>query len=233
MADDILRSCGLLENVQYLKNKAQETSASRPDFTFLLPEGHKFHMDVKFPLDNYLRMANSSTDDERSRYKNDFLRDVKGRIKEVQKRDYINPDESTLDYVLLFIPNEQVYGFIHESWPGLIDDTLKQKVVLCSPFTLYAVISVVRQAFENFHFSKATQEIIKLLGNFGAAFDKFKDRFQELGKQLKKASDTYEDITQVSYKRLDSSLAKIEKLRQGGDVPETQKLPTSAVKNND
>lgn len=232
MADDILRAAGLQENIQYLKNRSQDTSASRPDFTFLLPEGHKFHMDVKFPLDNYLRMSNAASDGDRERFKSDFLRDVKGRIKEIQKRDYINPDESTLDYVLLFIPNEQVYGFIHESWPGLIDDALKQKVVLCSPFTLYAVISVVRQSFENFHFAKATQEITRLLGSFSASFDKFKDRFSELGKQLKKASDTYDDITLVSYKRLDTSLDKIAKLRSGGEDPTPPQLPPARTAKN-
>src|SRR5207245_123498 len=90
MADDILRASGLQENVQYLKNRAQENSASRPDFTFLMPDGHKLNMDVKFPLDNYLRLVNASADEERERFKDQFLRDVKNRIKEIQKRDYIN-----------------------------------------------------------------------------------------------------------------------------------------------
>ena len=78
------------------------------------------------------------------------------RIKEIQNREYINPAEGTLDFVLLFIPNEQVYSFVQRNSPGLMDEALKQKVVLCSPFTLYAMLSVIRQAFENFHYEKAT-----------------------------------------------------------------------------
>ncbi|MDE2237716.1 MAG: DNA recombination protein RmuC, partial [Elusimicrobia bacterium] len=76
MADDILRASGLKEGVQYLKNRAQDTSATRPDFTFLLPEGHRLHMDVKFPLDNYLRMSGAAAPEERARFKAEFLRDV-------------------------------------------------------------------------------------------------------------------------------------------------------------
>ncbi|MBI3566008.1 MAG: DNA recombination protein RmuC, partial [Elusimicrobia bacterium] len=82
MADDILRASGLQEGTQYLKNRALDTSASRPDFTFLLPEGKKLNMDVKFPLDNWLRFSHAATDEERARFKKDFEKDVKARVKE-------------------------------------------------------------------------------------------------------------------------------------------------------
>ncbi|MBI4375823.1 MAG: DNA recombination protein RmuC [Elusimicrobia bacterium] len=215
MAEDILRASGLKENVQYLKNRVQETSSTRPDFTFLLPDGHRLHMDVKFPLDNYVRMMNASSGEEKSRFKADFLRDAKARVKEIRNRDYINPAERTLDYVLLFIPNEQVYGFIHDASPGLLDEALAQKVVLCSPFTLYAVLAVVRQSFENFHFAQKTQEIVKLISNFAAAYEKFRERFADLGQRLQKASELYEDISQTSFRKLDSTILKIEKVRHG------------------
>ena len=215
MADDILRASGLQENVQYLKNRAQETSATRPDFTFLLPDDHRLNMDVKFPLDNYLRMTSAKTDDERARLKNDFLKDVKARIKEIQKRDYINPAEKTLDYVLLFIPNEQVYGFVQEALPGLIDEALAQKVVLCSPFTLYAVLSVVRQAFDNFFFAQRTQEVLKLITTFASAYERFRDRFAELGEKLSKTTDLYHDISDKSFRQLETAVSKIEKVRKG------------------
>ena len=227
MAEDILRASGLQENIQYLKNRAQDTVSTRPDFTFLLPDRHKFHMDVKFPLDNYVRLVNAQTDEERARFKAEFLKDVKARIKEIQKREYINPAEQTLDYVFLFIPNEQVYGFIHESLPGLIDEALKQKVVLCSPFTLYAVLSIVRQAFDNFHFAQATQEVLKLISNFAQVYDKFRERFSALGERLDRASELYAEISQTSFKRMDAAVLKIEKVRRDGGEPEAQPEPLS------
>lgn len=215
MADDILRASGLQEGVQYLKNRAQETSASRPDFTFLLPDQKKLNMDVKFPLDNWLRFSHAATEDERAKFKKEFERDVKARVKEIQKRDYISPAEGTLDYVLLFIPNEQVYAFIQEAFPGLVDEALSQKVVLCSPFTLYAVLGVVRQAFDHFHFAQATQEVLKLIGQFAATYETFKTRFTDLGDKLGKLRELYDDIEQKSFKRLDASVQKIDRVRKG------------------
>ncbi|RLB40155.1 MAG: DNA recombination protein RmuC, partial [Deltaproteobacteria bacterium] len=108
MAEDVLRVAGFVENVNYLKQKAVAGAGTRPDFTFLLPKDLKLNMDVKFPLDNYLRFLEADTDIEKQKFKNNFLRDVKARIKEITTRDYINPEQNTLDYVLLFIPNEQV-----------------------------------------------------------------------------------------------------------------------------
>jgi DNA recombination protein RmuC len=229
MADDILRASGLAEGVQYRKNRALDTAATRPDFTFLLPEGKKLNMDVKFPLDNWLKMLHAAGDDERAKLKKDFERDVKNRIKELQGRGYISVEEGTLDYVLLFIPNEQVYGFIQENYPGLVDEALAQKVVLCSPFTLYAVLGVIRQSFDNFHFAQATQEVLKLISHFSTTYETFKARFQKLGEQVGKVGELYSDIEQTSFKRLDASIAKIDRVRKGEEGAAAPKAEAPAL----
>ena len=219
-ADDILKASGLQEGLQYQRNKTQDASASRPDFTFFMPDGHKLHMDVKFPLDNYMRMASAAAPEERARFKSEFLKDVRARIREIQRRDYVNPGEGTLDYVLLFIPNEQVYGYINEALPGFIDESLQNKVVLCSPFTLYAVLAVVRQAFQNFHFAQSTQQILKVFGGFVESYRLFQERFGKLGDELRKSQVVYDDIAEKSFKKLDQAVAKLEKLSQGqSDAP--------------
>ena len=82
-------------------------------------------MDVKFPVDNYLRHLEAATDAERDTHAKAFLRDVRGRVKELSGRaGYIDAD-ATLDEVLLFIPNESVWAFIHERDPQLIDVALR------------------------------------------------------------------------------------------------------------
>ena len=123
MAEDVLRLAGLVENVNYVKQKTID-GRLRPDFTFLLPKSLKLHMDVKFPLDNYLRFLEAPSDAEKAKFRTDFLRDVKARIKECTSRDYID-SEVTVDYVLLFIPNEQIYAFIHEQDCSILDDGIR------------------------------------------------------------------------------------------------------------
>lgn len=169
MAEDVLRLAGFIESVNYEKQKRIESSGKIPDFTFFLPQDLKLNMDVKFPLDNYLRYQEAASETDRSRHLNDFLRDVRGRVKEVTTRDYINPEQNTVDYVLLFIPNEQVYAFIHEQDRRILDDALTNKVVFCSPLTLYAILAVIRRAVDNFTLEKTSHQILLLYSEIGRA----------------------------------------------------------------
>ena len=141
MAEDMLNFMGLVEGINYIKQSAIETG-TRPDFTFLFPNQKSLNMDAKFPLDNYLRYIEADNDADKREFSQKFLRDVNQRVSEIQKRDYIAA--GTLDCVLIFIPNEQVYRFIYEQDQRIIDNALKQKVIICSPLTLYVVLAVIR-----------------------------------------------------------------------------------------
>jgi len=214
MAEDIIHYAGLIENINYLKQNVN-SNATKPDFTFLLPQGHCINMDVKFPLDNYLQMVNAPEGVQRDSFEKEFIKNVKDRIKEIQNRDYINPSENTLDFVLLFIPNEQVFGLIQEKMPDVMDFALKQKVVLCSPFTLYAMLSVVRQAHEHFRFEKDIKKIIELIEGFTRDYELFKSRFTDLGSLIDRVSGQYAEITDKSFKKLDGKIQRIEDHKKG------------------
>ncbi len=213
MAEDVLRLVGFIEGVNYHKQAATE-SGSKPDFTFLLPQGRRVNMDVKFPLANYLKYLDAPDDGAaRDLAKRDFLRDVRSRIKEVTTRDYIDPQDGTLDYVLIFIPNEQVYGFIHEHDSTLLDDALRSKVVLCSPLTLYAVLAVIRQAAENFRLEETSREILSLLGAFKKEWGKYTEVMDKMGTRLEEAMKQYEALSSTRTRKLERQLDKIDDLR--------------------
>jgi DNA recombination protein RmuC len=210
MAEDILRMTGMTEGVNYLKQAQVSGHQSKPDFTFLLPKGMKVNMDVKFPFNNYLKFLESEIDGEKKRYKNEFLKDVKQRVKEVTNRNYINPQDNTVDYVLVFIPNEQVYGFIHENEAGLLDEALKNKVVLCSPFTLYAILAIIRQAVEHFSMEQKATEILEFMSQFRNEWGKFAENMDKLGRRIEDVQKEYNQLTTTRKRQLDKSLNRID-----------------------
>jgi DNA recombination protein RmuC len=219
MAEDIIRHAGLLEGVNFRKQTQLSSAAGKPDITFLLPGGRSVNMDVKFPLDNYLKMVNAPSDMERDAAAKDFLKNARARVKELQTRDYINPAEDTLDFVLLFIPNEQVFGYIHEIAPEFMDEALRQKVVLCSPFTLYAMLAVIRQAHENFRFERDMRKIIQDIEIFVKHYVTFKDRFAEMEKLIADLDANYRDIKEKSFKNIDVKIRHIDEFKKG-QLPE-------------
>ncbi len=219
MAEDVLRLAGFIENVNYLKQKAIEGVGTRPDFTFLLPKSLKLHMDVKFPLDNYIRFLEADSDGEKSKFRSDFLRDARARIKEITTRDYIDSESNTVDYVLLFIPNEQIYAFIHEHDSSILDEGIRNKVVFCSPITLFAVLAVIRQAVDNFALERTSNEILSLFGAFKKQWDEFAGKFDLLGRKIGDVMKEYEALTTTRKRQLEKPLNKIEDLRSQRGLP--------------
>jgi len=219
MAEDVLQAAGFVEKVNYLKQKTVEGGSVRPDFTFLLPNNLKLNMDVKFPLDNYLRFLEADSEVDKGRFRNTFLKDVKSRIKEVTTREYISPESNTIDCVLLFIPNEQIYAFIHEQDSSILEDGLKNRVVFCSPITLFAVLAVIRQAVENFALAQTSNEILSLLGSFKKQWEAFLGKLEVLGKRIDDAMKEYEALTTTRKRQLEKPLQKIESLRTQRKLP--------------
>ncbi len=219
MAEDVLRLAGIIENVNYVKQKTIQGVGSRPDFTFLLPRKLTLNMDVKFPLDNYVRFLEAKSEPEKTKFRNDFLRDVKSRIKEVTTRDYINPEQNTVDTVLLFIPNEQIYAFIHEQDGSILDDGIKNGVVFCSPLTLFAILAVIRKAVDSFSLEQTSNEILSLLGEFKKQWGEFLGKLDLVGKRIGDAQREYEALTTTRRRQLEKPLNRIEDLRVQRGLP--------------
>ncbi len=219
MAEDVLRLAGFIENVNYLKQKSIDGSRSRPDFTFLLPKNLKVNMDVKFPMDNYMKFLAAENEIEKAKYRNDFLRDVRAKISELTSRDYIDPGQNTVDYVLLFIPNEQIYAFIHEQDNSILDEGLKHRVVFCSPLTLYSILAVIRQAVDNFALERTSNEILSLFGAFKKQWNEFMSRLEILGKKILEAQKEYEQLAATRRRQLEKPLKEIDALRAQRGLP--------------
>jgi len=214
MAEDVLQLAGFIENVNYLKEKTIEGSGSRPDFTFFLPGDLRLNMDVKFPFTNYIKFLETDVEPEKVKFRSDFLKDVKARMKEVTSREYINPEQNTVDYVLLFIPNEQVYSFIHEQDSSILDEGLKNRVIFCSPITLFAVLAVIRQSVSNFALERTSNEILSLFGAFKKQWDEFLKKLDVLGKRIEDTQKEYESLATTRRRQLERPLNKIDALRE-------------------
>ncbi len=211
MADDVLRLAGFVDGINY-RRQVTLPGGTVPDFTFLLPGELVLHMDVKFPLDNYLRASNAVSPTDRESCEAAFLRDVRQRVKELAGRGYVQPGV-TVDHVLLFIPNESVYGFVHQRDPGLADLALRQKVVLCSPFTLFAVLGVIRQSVEAHEVTRASDEIIELLAGFGHQWSRFSEQLDVVARRFDTVHRGLEDLTGPRRRQLERQLDRVDDLR--------------------
>ncbi|MDD9911799.1 MAG: DNA recombination protein RmuC [Alphaproteobacteria bacterium] len=225
MAEDVLRLAGFVEGINYQKQltKSDAETTTRPDYTFYMPQERVVHMDVKFPLENYLLWLDADTPTDKEKFLKQFLKDARARVKEAAKRGYAEGAD-TLDYVLVFIPNEQVYTFLHEQDRALLDDAMKDKVILCSPVTLYAILAVIRQAVDNFHLERTAGQILDLLNDFHGQWDKFCEAMEKLGGKIDSSQQEFQKLTTTRRNMLERPIQKMQALRQ------TENLPTNHLK---
>ena len=220
IAEDILIKAGFIEGISYKKEDRENVEGGRPDFSFEIPPDQMLYLDCKFPLDAYKRYYEATTDGEKKLQLDSFKTAVNKKIKELQKRDYVEKSRrAAIDYVLLFIPNESISNFIQEKFPDLVDEALDNKVVLCSPTNLYAFLAIVRQANQTFQTQKATGEILGLLGGFNLQWKKYVDALDEVRSNFAKLTNSMESVVDgTRFNMLSKAVQSMEKLRDNKGI---------------
>ncbi len=213
LVEDILQYVGLQENINYTKQSTMD-DGQRPDYTFKLPKNREINMDVKFPLAHYENYLQSTDIQLQDIEKKAFLQDVRKHMNEISKRGYIDTAKGTVDYAMMFIPNESIYGFINQEDPDFIGEALSKKIMLCSPITLYAVLSLLNQATSNFMMEQRASEIMNEVVKFQQQWDKFIDVMDKTGKNLDIAVRQFQDLISTRKRALDRPVSKIVELQK-------------------
>ena len=224
MAEDVFRLIGFVETVNYTKQTTTIDGGSRPDFTILMPEDKKLNMDAKFPLTNYMKLVEANAEPEIQEHKRAFLKDVRDRTREVVGRNYISPEDNTLDYVLVFIPNEPMYHYIQQHGATLVEEALRNRVVLCSPISLFAILSVIRHALDNFAIERAANEILSELSIFDQQWGRFTSQMDLVNKRFEMAQKGFENLSGTRRRALERPLNRIQSIRQQRGIPATLDL---------
>lgn len=209
VADDLLKMSGFVRGVDYEFNKEQKGSETRPDFTIFLPNQVKINVDSKFPYSNLQKTVEAKSAGERKDYLKKFEQDVREKVKQVTTRNYINPDDNTVDFVILFIPNEMIFSYIYDKLNDLWTEAMRQKVVFAGPFSFTAILRLVRQAYDNFKYQKNIRKIIVNIKNFETEFDKYNEEFKKIGERIVQLSNQYEKVNTTRTTQLLRTIDKV------------------------
>ena len=192
VAEDLLMAAGFVEKVNYLKQST--TTEGRPDFTILLPDGFRLNVDAKFPFDDLITYQEAKSPAEKKRALASFNTSIRNKIKGITSKDYIDAENQTLDFVVMFIPNEMIFSFVYEMLPDINQYASERKVVLAGPFGFTAVLRMIMQAHKNFHHEKSLMQILGLISKFQEEYEKFGDSMDRLGKQIDTAQRTFMEV---------------------------------------
>ena len=153
-------------------------------------------IDAKFPLPSFEAMLKSETDEEKSKLRKQFQRDVTTHIDKIAS-DYIRPAEGTLDFAIMYIPAENIYYETIVKYADDVKDILRysqdKKVIPVSPNLLYAYLMTVVMGLHGLQIEKQAAEIRQNLKKLNASFGDFGSNWEVLGRHLRNAYGQYEE----------------------------------------
>jgi len=209
VAEDLLKMAGFVVGQDYSRNEKQTNQDTRPDFTIFLPDQTKINIDVKFPFSSLVKTIEATDDTEKKKHFAAFKQDVKEKIKQVCTREYINPEDKTVDFVILFIPNEMIFSYIYDKMNDVWEEAMRKKVVLAGPFSFTAILRMVKQAYTNFRYQENLQHIIGLIQRFDSEYQKYSQSVDVLGDRLASANKQYEAVSTTRNRQLTNIVDKI------------------------
>ncbi len=219
VAEDLLKMAGFVKGVDFEYNKAQSSTSTRPDFAIFLPDKTRINIDVKFPYANLQKAA--ETDDRmlKEQLYKEFAKDVRTKITQISTRDYINPEDNTVDFVMLFVPNEMIFSYIYEKMSDIWTEAMVKKVVLAGPFSFTAILRMIRQAHDNFVYQKNIHKIVGHIKEFEKQFEMYSEEFGSMGRQIQTLSNTYQKVDITRTRQLTKVVEKIKLESNTDDTP--------------
>lgn len=153
-------------------------------------------IDAKFPLPSFEPISKAETDEEKTKLRKQFLKDVTIHIDKIAS-SYIRPAEGTLDFALMYIPAENIYYETIVKYPGQTQDilqiALEKRVIPVSPNLLYAYLMTVVMGLHGLQIEKQASEIRQNLKKLNASFADFSGSWDILGRHLRNAQNQYEE----------------------------------------
>jgi DNA recombination protein RmuC len=198
---ELLEQAGFMEGQNYLvKHKTEDGKI--PDITIILPKNTLCHIDAKFPLQNYREWLVSKAPEHMKAFK----KDIRDPVKEISEK-YIDSD--TLPFAILFLPNDNLLAIILEHDEEYIKYCLQHRVIVTTPCTLYAVLSIIFHLSSLINLDATLAERVLRFGEVDKEWDKYKEEMQKVEKNIDSLHASFLSLKGVRTKKLDKALNRI------------------------
>jgi DNA recombination protein RmuC len=167
-------------------------------------------IDAKFPLENFNRILNAKTDEEKNDARRKFRNDFRVHVNAIAKK-YIVQDEGTVDFAMMYIPSETVYYELITNESDLHEYAVKAKVIPSSPNTFFYYMRTIMLGLQGKRISEMSRQILGTLKIIQTETKKFGDNLSVLNRHVTNAKGAMEKVDS-DFSRLSNKIEQVSML---------------------
>lgn len=182
----LVELAGMVEHCDFVTQSHQATAdgAIRPDMIINMPDQRQVVVDVKTPLDAYLDAMQADGDGARQAALERHAAVVGERVRQLASKAYWAQFDKSPDFVILFIPGDQFLSAALARRPNLLDEALRQQVILATPTSLVALLKAIAYGWQQLALAENANEIRVLAVQLYERLSKFAGHLSRIGKEL-------------------------------------------------
>jgi len=204
----------------------------RPDMIVHLPGGREIVVDAKVSLDAYLRALSAESDEERAHCLREHARQTRDHMEALAKKSYWDDLKGTPEFVVMFIRSESFFGAAVDQDPALIEDGMRNRVVLATPTTLIALLRAVAYGWRQEQLAQNARTISNLGRELYDRLRTLAGHISDMGRGLERANQAYNQAVGSMEHRVFPAARRFKELgvTAGKDIPTVEPVDTSLRK---
>ena len=227
---------GMVERCDFVEqvHTPGEDQAVRPDMVVNMPDGRQIVVDVKTPLDAYLTAIEAATEEERAAALRRHAAGVQERVRQLAQKAYWAQFEQSPDFVVLFIPGDQFLSAAVAEAPTLLEDAIRQHVIIATPTSFVALLKAVAYGWRQNALAENALRIQELGEETYKRLVTFTTHLARVGRSLGQSVEAYNAAVGSLERQVLPGARKFTELglhppREIEDVPPIEKLARDFV----
>lgn len=186
---------GLINHCDFFEQQTvYDEEKYRPDLVIRLPNQRHLVLDAKVPLSSYLQAQEEAFQGNKHELMEKHAKQIRGHIQQLSKKNYFEKFSISPEFVIMFLPVDQIYQAALEVDPTLIEYSAQNGVIISTPMSLIGLLKSIHYAWKqeviSINAKAISEQGEELYKSVLVAFD----HLEKLGKTLSSSVQNFNQV---------------------------------------